>query len=153
MMNTLNKNFVSRGIAVMSFSLLSLCATSNLQAQEVASNYKPEPIELNVIVGEAMIMGKVATKTHTVRGKVLDEENEPLPGVNVFLKGTTVGVSTDLDGKFEFPRQLEVGDVLVFSYIGFEPQEYQVKKDEPENIDITMTFDYSKINLMGEVLF
>ena len=34
----------------------------------------------------------------TVTGKVTDESGEPLPGVNVLIKGTTTGAQTDLDG-------------------------------------------------------
>ena len=55
--NTSNSSFVSRGLAIMGFSLLSLCAVSNVQAQEVASNETPIKIESH-IQGEVR-MGKI----------------------------------------------------------------------------------------------
>lgn len=150
-MNTSNRSFVSRGLAVMSFSLLALCAVPNLQAQEVASNEKPVQTELSVVMGESMIMGKIAVEQYTVSGTVIDEENLPLAGVNVVLKGTREGVVTDLDGKFKFLRPLDVHDVLIFSYIGYNPQEYTVVADPLKNEAIKITFDLSSISLMGAV--
>ncbi len=60
----------------------------------------------------------------TVSGKVTDESGEPLPGVNVLIKGTTTGVQTDLDGNFRL--SVEDGATLVFSYVGFDSQEVEV---------------------------
>ncbi len=56
----------------------------------------------------------------SVTGTVSDNSG-PLPGVNVIIKGTTTGVVTDFDGKYEI--EANTGDVLVFSYIGFLSQE------------------------------
>ena len=61
----------------------------------------------------------------TVSGKVTDENGEGLPGVNVVIKGTTSGATTDLDGNYQI--SVEGGDVvLVFSSIGFTDQEVTV---------------------------
>lgn len=71
----------------------------------------------------------------TVKGTVSSTESgssESLPGVTVVLKGTDQGTYTDLDGNFEFPHQLNQGDVLVFSFIGFESFEYMVTNDRDE---------------------
>ena len=144
-MNTkTNTSFASRGIAVMGFSLLSLCGVSNMQAQEVAGNDKTTPTELNIL-GEAVVMGKIAIEKYTVSGTVIDEENLPLAGVNVVLKGSTEGIVTDLDGKFKFPRALDVDDTLIFSYIGYNPQEYSVLADASKNTDIKITFDLNGV--------
>jgi len=67
-------------ISVKSFCFLFLFTMCNLQAQETVTSY-------------------------TVMGKVLEQGNMPLGGVNVVLKGSKDGVVTDLDGKFEFTRQ------------------------------------------------
>lgn len=150
MNNTSNRSIVSRGLAIMSFSLLSLCAVSNLQAQEVASNEILAQIESNIL-GRTMVMGKIAIEQYTVSGTVIDEDNLPLAGVNVVLKETSEGIVTDLDGKFEFPRQLDVNDVLIFSYIGYNPQEYTVVADASINRDIKIIFNFSDISLMGAV--
>ncbi|MDR0844604.1 MAG: carboxypeptidase-like regulatory domain-containing protein, partial [Tannerella sp.] len=60
-----------------------------------------------------------------VTGSVVDATGEPLIGVNVSVKGTTVGSITDVDGNFS----LNVPDnnaVLIFSYIGYTSQEVKV---------------------------
>jgi len=148
--NKANTSFVSRGLAVMSFSLLALCAAPNLQAQETASNEIKPQSELSIL-GEVAIMGKIAVEQYTVAGTVLDEENLPLAGVNVVLKGTSEGVVTDFDGKFEFPRKLDVDDVLIFSYIGYNSREYTIVDDVAKNKTINITFSLSDISLMGAV--
>lgn len=88
----------------------------------------------------------------TVKGTVLDENNTPLAGASVVLKGTSEGVQTDFDGKFEFIRALSEGDVLVFSYLGYDKKEYVVSNSEVDNLTISITFEASDIELMGEVV-
>lgn len=146
-----NTNFLSRRIGLMSFSLLSLCAVSNVQAQDIASLNTPIQTEVNVSQKLKSTDGIIAEK-HTVTGTVLDEENVPLAGVNVVLKGSTVGTTTDFDGKFEFPRTLKTNDILVFSYIGYATKEYTVTASESETIDITIAFDNIDVELMGDVV-
>lgn len=151
MNNKTNTNFVSRGIAIMSFSLLSLCAVPNVQAQDVASHDKSAQTEVSLAL-QSIVQGEITVEKYTITGTVLDEENLPLAGVNVVLKGSTEGAVTDFDGKFEFPRALEVNDVLVFSYIGYESKEYTITQSSSETIDITINFDLYDVELMGEVV-
>ena len=68
----------------------------------------------------------------TLKGVVKDVKNEPLIGVNVLIKGTTIGAITDLDGAFTL--NVKKGDVLVISYTGYETQEVVVKDNSPLNI-------------------
>ena len=58
----------------------------------------------------------------TVKGVVVDETNQPLPGANILEKGTNNGSDTDFDGKFSFTTQNNSG-VLVISYLGYETKE------------------------------
>ena len=83
----------------------------------------------------------------TITGKVTDENGQPLPGVAVQLKGTTVGVATDVDGNFRLtlPKQGEI--TLVFSFIGMKTQEVVVANEKP--LSIVMQED---IKQMDEVL-
>lgn len=53
-----------------------------------------------------------------VKGKVLDGESLPLPGVNVMVKGTTIGTTTDFDGNYSIAIP-ETSSQLEFTYIGF----------------------------------
>ena len=54
-------------------------------------------------------------------GMVVDQNDEPLPGASVVIKGTTMGTTTDFDGKFSI--NVSQGDVLVVSYVGFSTSE------------------------------
>lgn len=71
----------------------------------------------------------------TVSGKVTDESGEALPGVNVVIKGTTTGVTTDIDGNYQL--SVEDGAVLIFTYVGFETQEIAV--GSRTTIDLAMS--------------
>src|SRR5688572_15751105 len=62
----------------------------------------------------------------TVSGKVTStEDGSPLPGVNVVIKGTAVGTSTDADGKYSLAVPAN-GGALVFSFIGLESKEFVI---------------------------
>ncbi|SMO50473.1 SusC/RagA family TonB-linked outer membrane protein [Gracilimonas mengyeensis] len=66
----------------------------------------------------------------TVTGRVTDSESgETLPGVNIVIKGTLNGTTTNLDGEFTL-RVPGSNTILVFSYVGFETQEITVGSQE-----------------------
>ena len=60
-----------------------------------------------------------------VSGVVTDDTSQPIPGVSVVVKGTATGTSTDFDGNYSISASN--GDTLVFSYLGYETQEINVK--------------------------
>ncbi|MEO9482149.1 MAG: SusC/RagA family TonB-linked outer membrane protein [Ekhidna sp.] len=80
-----------------------------------------------------LVMTQVIAQ-RTVSGKVTDDLGEGLPGVNVVIKGTTTGATTDIDGNYRL--QVADGDILVFSFVGFETQEINV--GTRSTIDVTM---------------
>ena len=70
-----------------------------------------------------------------VSGQVLDETGKPMPGVNVLVKGTTNGTSTDTDGNYSI--NVENGDaVLIFSFIGYFTQEIPVGNRTVINVSL-----------------
>lgn len=73
----------------------------------------------------AAIISQPQQVRQMIQGTVVDENNEPLIGVNVIEKGTNNGITTDIDGKFT----LRVGEnaVLQISYIGYVTQMIPVK--------------------------
>lgn len=82
----------------------------------------------------------------TVSGRVVDEQGSPMPGVNVIVKGTTEGTTTDLDGKYS----ISVADgnvVLVFSFIGYETTEIVVGTQT--TIDVQLKTD---VRTLSEVI-
>jgi iron complex outermembrane receptor protein len=71
----------------------------------------------------------------TVSGKVVDKETkEVLSGVDVAVKGTTKGTVSDFDGNYTI-QNVNLADVLVFTYIGYKPVEVVVKDSK---IDVEM---------------
>jgi hypothetical protein len=87
----------------------------------------------------------VADQQLTVKGKVTDE-NGPLPGVNIVLKNSKVGVVTDVNGEFTFPKSLSSGDVLVFSFLGYDKQEIKIDA-KTTYINLIMSTDL--VEMMG----
>lgn len=69
----------------------------------------------------------VANAQLHLEGKVVDEQNEPLPFVNVFLKGTTQGTTTDDNGEFSFSSPKKRG-ALIASFVGFKDYKIRVNK-------------------------
>ena len=76
-----------------------------------------------------------------VLGKVLDEKSETLPGATILLRGTTLGVVTDADGKFRLEIPQMDSTVLVISFIGYQTQEVMLKKnpkDDAKELEIRL---------------
>ena len=93
---------------------------------EVIVVYKAEVLSQPVI--------KVEQEKKKVKGKVTDENGMPLPGVSVVVKGTTLGVSTDLEGNFVLDLPLKNSGVLVVSFIGLETQEVSISGQQSLNV-------------------
>ncbi|MGO4918310.1 carboxypeptidase-like regulatory domain-containing protein [Maribacter spongiicola] len=146
----MTNSMLHKGIAMMSFSLLALCATE-VKGQESASIEPPIEVVSTDIMGDISYV-EIFQEKHTVTGTIVDEANEPLPGVNVVLKGTTVGTQTDFDGKFEFPQQLVENDILVLSFIGYKTKIYKVAANGNSIIDINITFDEYDMVMMGDIV-
>ncbi|MDX1941328.1 MAG: TonB-dependent receptor [Saprospiraceae bacterium] len=72
----------------------------------------------------------------TITGKIIDENNVPLIGASVLVKGTATGTVTDVDGNYsvEIP---EGATALIFSYTGYDPQEIAIGTSNV--IDVTMS--------------
>ena len=77
----------------------------------------------------------------TIKGTVVDVTGEPLIGVNVAVKGTTIGIITDIDGNYtlEVPSK----STIVFSYIGYQAQEVPVGNQS--TINVTLKEDAQKL--------
>jgi TonB-linked SusC/RagA family outer membrane protein len=66
-----------------------------------------------------------------VKGTVVDETNEVLPGVSVIISGSETGAATDFDGHFEL-KKVKAGDILIFSYIGYETKKVTINSTSKE---------------------
>lgn len=82
----------------------------------------------------------VPQEMRLLKGIVTDSEGQPLPGVSVMLKGSTLGVATDMDGRFTFsiPATVEAPELL-FSFVGMKVKSYKVI----DNKDIKIVLEES----------
>ncbi|MDF0717980.1 TonB-dependent receptor [Muricauda sp. 334s03] len=80
-----------------------------------------------------VLLVSFTTMAQEVTGTVYDDQNVPLPGASVQVKGSTTGAITDFDGKYTI--EANEGDVLVFSYVGFNTKEATVTGS---TLDVTL---------------
>jgi len=73
----------------------------------------------------------------TITGVVSDDQNMPLPGASVLIKGTTIGTQTDFNGNYTL--EANQGDTLVFSYVGMETQEVVVGNNSTIDAQLAMS--------------
>lgn len=78
-----------------------------------------------------------------VSGTISDEAGSTLPGVNVLVKGTTNGTTSDLDGKYRLSVP-EDGGTLIFRFVGFETQEVEIGSRAV--IDVTLSEDVTELS-------
>ncbi len=91
-----------------------------------------------------MVMSTLAQRN--VTGQVFSgEDNLPIIGASVMVKGTSIGTATDLDGKFSLKNLPENAKTIVFSYIGMESQELPIS----ENMTVTL---FNSTNNLDEVV-
>lgn len=77
--------------------------------------------------------------TGKISGRVLDSQTgEPLPGANVLIKGTAIGASTNLDGRYTIENAPAGADTLRVSYIGYTTREVAVQVREGASIALDL---------------
>ena len=89
----------------------------------------------------------------TVTGTLLDKEsnNQPLPFANVLIKGTTIGVNTDIDGKYSI--NLAAGNYTIqFSFVGYENIEMPITVKANETLVINKTLGSGNYTLKDVVV-
>ena len=104
------KKSVFKSILKLSFLLLLLIVCNNTQASTKFSEDTQDSYQ---------------DGTLQIRGKVTDSSGQPLPGANIMIEGTSKGVVTDIDGYYVIDAQK--GNILRFSFIGFEDKTVQVE--------------------------
>jgi iron complex outermembrane recepter protein len=99
---------------------------------------KTKTLFKRVILMGAMLLLNIIHAQTTINGSVVDEENnQPLPGVNIVVKGTYTGVSADFDGNFTITTEEELPITLEVSYLGFATKSIEViSADAATNISL-----------------
>ena len=86
-------------------------------------------------------------QSYEVVGTVTDSDNQPLPGVSVSVKGTTKGTSTDFDGKYTL--QVNNGEVLLFTFVGFETEQVTLSGQSTINITMKSGLELDEVVVVG----
>lgn len=80
-----------------------------------------------------------------VTGTVTDENRNPLPGASILVRGSTHGVSSDFDGNYEI--EAKQGDILEFSFIGFQTQTQKVTSSgKTQTINVKLQEDTQQLD-------
>lgn len=109
--------------------------------------FENSDITYREIEDNLFIIAPISRFQNKITGTVIDgETNMPLPGVNVFVKGTTIGTVTDVNGIYSIIVDDSVS-ILVFSYIGYTTQEINIQNKT--KIDILLMPDFEEL---GEVV-
>ena len=120
---------------------------SILNSTGIGITIKKNYIILNSSISKKEVQTAITGKVTTA------SDGLPLPGTTVLIKGTNVGVSTDFDG--EYAINASAGDVLVFSYVGFQDEEITVgesttinvaMKEDVESLEEVVITGYQNIN-------
>ena len=78
------------------------------------------------ILFTAMLFLNSSYAQNTLTGSVVDDSNQPLPGVNIIIQGTSIGTTTDFDGNFSFKTDNQIPLSIEASYLGFNTQIIEV---------------------------
>lgn len=113
----------------------SLCLSSGAYATSNALKGAPSSVQRANEVGQNSV--------RTITGTVVDNHNEPLIGVTVRVRGTNVGVVTDMDGRYSLKTNAK-DPQLEFSFIGFTPQ--TVAAGNRSQVDIMLVEDSKQLN-------
>lgn len=131
---TLNVSLIN---APLEEALVSLLAKQNLAF---------EIVNKTIVITNKVAQAEQQSALIEVIGKVIDNESQGLPGVNITVKNKrNLRAQTNVTGEFKI--SVEPGDVLVFSYIGFKPKELTVK----DNKFLTVTLE-AQVNQMNDVV-
>jgi hypothetical protein len=140
---------VNPGITLLKAGLLSLLLVLTSK-QASAQNKTPKPTTEAVEKrGRHTAPANTGIQTEkTLKGIVMDETNEPIPGATIRLKDTSIETYAGAGGRFEFPQKVKVGDVICINFIGYEPKEYVVPNNAEKELEIRMVCD---VTVLGEV--
>ena len=156
--------FITRLILVSCF-ILSFDVLAITHSQNASMNIDVKPgtsASYRVLENDIVALFTKTLQQTTITGVVTDESGEPIPGVNIIIKGGTTGTISDVNGKY----LITVPDretVLVFSFVGFITQEIQpgdrtliniIFQEDSRELEEVVIVGYGiqkKINLTGAV--
>jgi TonB-linked SusC/RagA family outer membrane protein len=134
--------FLYRNEFVNENQVVSISANDESLDQIMSKLFHSGDIAYKVFEGNIVVITNKAMQQTKVSGTLADAvTGELLPGVNVIIKGTTRGTTTDIDGKYAI--EVNPGDTLQFSYVGYLSEEIAITSQSV--VDIKLAPDVQKI--------
>ena len=115
--------------------------------KSIYSNLLSKAVLLSVFLSPGYVISTAHANTGSISGieqtngklsgRVIDAKGEPIPGANIFIKGTTIGTITDMDGNFSI--DVNPNQILTISFIGYETKTIPVSNQKTLNIVLKET--------------
>lgn len=93
-----------------------------------------------------MISANICIAEHQITGKVYDANNTPMLGVNIYIKNSYDGVSSDGEGNFAFHTSIQGLQTIIASFIGYKIFEKEIMLDRDISIEIILEEEINKID-------
>lgn len=95
------------------------------------------------ISNSTILVREANQQTRMLRGRILDEDKNPIPAANIFIEGTKIGTSSDFEGNFslEIPTNISI---ITVTYLGFQRQDINV--DGQETVTVTLQLSSSSLD-------
>ncbi len=142
-MKQTNSKFVYSPTMLKETNPVNINLTNVTLEEALEQCFEGQPITYIIDEDNTVIVKMKELPPPPVKGKVTDEQGRPIPFVNILIKGTTIGVVSNDNG--EFTINVKKGEVLVFSFIGYQTAEVTVG-DGPVNVILKLG-----ANLLDEV--
>ena len=149
MKSTSAKPILLMRYGLIAFGILVAAHATALAGNTPGKTQMPNPINKitiaynNTRLKNNLLNNVSAEAAIDVQGKVIDSKGQVLPGVNIIVKSTQTGTSTNANGEFSVSVDSE-SDVLVFSFIGYKTQQITVGK--LKQISVTLEDDTNVLN-------
>lgn len=131
---------------------------SNSSLDNILKNqFKDLPFEFSIVKGNNIVVKRKPSKANrltklldaalqeNIKGRVMNEQGEPLPGVSIRIKESNIGTVADADGNFVLTAT--IGNTLLFTYMNYFPEEVNITS--AESLQITLR---ENIQDLGEVV-
>ncbi|MDO5971513.1 VIT domain-containing protein [Flavivirga aquimarina] len=116
---------------------------SNTNSNPLSNQVRITSQNQNNLAANSLV--RVDTTKHFVQGVIRDSKGLPLTGANVYVKNKSKGTVTDFDGNYAI--NVDAGDVLVFSYIGFISKEVELNSESVVNVSLD-----EDVSMLDEVI-
>jgi CarboxypepD_reg-like domain len=145
------KYWLSLATALIFFSAKLTAQTKPPKTTTAATppSYDNKKGQVFITLGKVASSANQLPKTREVKGRVTDDNNTPIAGASVIVKGTGIGVAANGNGEFSINMAADKDNYLLFSAVGFEMKEFKWNNDV--NKDSLLRIVLPTRQYMGEV--